>query len=633
MPGELSARLLSATFAIETTAGTAEWESRSSRGNATTRRFVLTDARSGLEVELDLALHELHGAATVSASLNNPTDENAPPITAIRPLVLRFSDALGAKVRTLGGGLTYGTYPPPSYAERTSVVRHAGEAIMIESGPDGRSSNRDLPFLMVEIGGAGLVTALEWSGLWRQKASYGPDLTLDAEVPVTDLVLSPGEVLRLPPAHAVFFEGGLDDGGNALRRYIYDLVTPDLGSKRPLPPVSYDHWFGVGCDYDLDFLKSQVDRCDNLGVEYFVLDAGWYAGCGPGGNFSSGVGNWTRVDLEKFPDGIDPLADYVRSSGMELGMWFEVERVHRQSDLAREHPEWCLDLGQDFLHLNLASQGAQDYVIGVVDGWIKRLDLRWTRWDYNIGPKPFWDRFDPSGKLMFHYVEGLYRVLDALMAANPGWLVECCSSGGRRIDLGTLHRSHTAWFSDHTDDPHICRFMQTGANHFLPGIYPNSAVPTDRGAGDHGLSDFDFVSRMCGSLSLDGDIASWSGGLTSRAGELVGIYKSLRHLLVGDFYPLATHPKRPDEWDAAEFASPNGSEAVLFAFRPDSPQKSKRLKMKGLAPAQTYEVKDPLDDREVEMLSGTALMHEGLRIALPRDSATIRMITTTRQRA
>ncbi len=104
---------------------------------------------------------------------------------------------------------------------------------------------------------------------------------------------------------------------------------------------------------------------------------------------------------------------------------------------------------------------------------------------------------------------GLYRVLDTLMREHPHWLVECCASGGRRIDLGTLRRAHTIWFSDHTEDALVCRFMQTGAQRFLPGNFPNSAVPVGRDTlgGDGPFPhDADVLSRMCGALSFDGDI-------------------------------------------------------------------------------------------------------------------------------
>ena len=108
-------------------------------------------------------------------------------------------------------------------------------------------------------------------------------------------------------------------------------------------------------------------------------------------------------------------------------------------------------------------------MIETVGGWIERLGLVWSRWDYNIEPMPMWKAIDPTLKIQFAYMQGLYRVLDTLMADHPDWMVEGCASGGRRVDMGTMRRAHTFWFSDQSVDPLLCRYMQARANRFLPG--------------------------------------------------------------------------------------------------------------------------------------------------------------------
>jgi alpha-galactosidase len=48
------------------------------------------------------------------------------------------------------------------------------------------------------------------------------------------------------------------------------------------------------------------------------------------------------VNTERFPNGLEPLADYVRSLGMGFGLWFEPERVTPGTWLYDKHPEWLL---------------------------------------------------------------------------------------------------------------------------------------------------------------------------------------------------------------------------------------------------------------------------------------------------
>lgn len=588
---------------------------------------------SGLRADVTLQRDEAVSAARLQVTLSNPTDHDSTPLSAIKPFCLDLinlpREAVG--VRSIGGGLTQAFYPPGAYRERTLTFRQGGsERYRIESGPDGRSSNRDLPFLQVTIDegiDAGLVIALEWSGQWYQQigpAGRATPFSWEAGIPVHGLILAPGEALALPTAHIIAFQGDQDQGSVACRRYVSDRVSPLLNGERPLPPISYDSWFGIGCDFDESYLRRLADRAAELGLEYFVIDAGWFGGCGSGYAFSQGVGNWERIDHTKFPNGIEPFASYVRERGLKLGLWFEVERAHRSSDLVREHPDWFLDVGAEYLHLNLALREAQDYVIRVVGGWIDRLGLEWSRWDYNIGPKSYWEKADPTGKIQFAHLVGLYRVLDRLIADHPKWLVECCASGGRRIDLGTLRRAHSIWFSDHTEDALVCRIMQTGANRFLPGNFPNSSVPVARNAGDGTTSDGDIISRMCGALSFDGDIASWSPQLTARAAQLVNIYREFRHLLVADFYPLTPHPARPDEGEVVQFVSRDGSDAVILGFSGAAPLSNVNVRPKALDPAATYDVWDPVE-RWTKQVSGKTLASEGLTLSLEKGASIQRL--------
>jgi alpha-galactosidase len=593
---------------------------------------------SGLEADVALERDITFNAATIQVTLRNTADQPSIPISALKPLRLGLPTLAREDtwVRSVGGGLTTAFYPPLAYRENTVVFREGGsQRFRIESGADGRSSNRDLPFLQLAITGAppvGLIVALEWSGQWFQEigpAGHDGSFIWEAGIPVRNLTLGPGETLPLPPAHLIGFSGDLDAGANACRRYIYERIGPLLSGRRPLPPLSYDHWFGIGCNFDEDLLRRLVNRAAELGLEYFVLDAGWFAGCGPGYDFSSGVGNWERVDAAKFPQGLEPLADYVRAKGLHFGLWFEVERAHRDSDLVRQHPDWFFDIGAPYLHLNLAHSPAQDYVIEVIGRWIRQLGLAWSRWDYNIAPKPFWDAADPTGKIQFAYMAGLYRVLDTLMREHPRWLVECCASGGRRIDLGTLRRAHTIWFSDHTEDALVCRFMQIGAQRFLPGNLPNSAIPVGRdtlgrASGSASPDEATVLSRMCGALSFDGAITMWSPVVMARVARLVQLYRTFRHLLVADFYPLTPHPQRPNEGEVVEFVSRDGAEAVILGFAGALPATEVVVRPRGLNCTATYLVSNPLLDDE-RRYSGEALAEHGLTLSLLSGAAIYRL--------
>lgn len=574
------------------------------------------------QIRVDVA----HGAVTSQLTLQNISETDALHVAELFPAFLRIAAPQERLiVRTAGGGLTDVQFPPTAYREHLSVLEgtRLNGGPIARSGTDGRSSNHSLPVFQLHADGGGVISALEWSGPWLQRVSeLAGESVLQAHVPTGQIALEPGEVLTLPRLHLVVYHGDLHVGGNAFRRYVYNAILPDLGGRQPLPPLSYDHWFGIGCDISDTSLRRQVDRAAEIGLEYFVVDAGWYAGCESGYDFSPGTGNWEIVDDRKFPDGLESLAAYVRSKGLQPGLWFEVERGHRTSHWVREHPDWYFDTGGEYLHLNLALPAVQQHVIMTIGGYIERLQLKWSRWDYNIGPLAYWNAADPSDKLPFLYMEGLYRVLDTLMSRFPDWLIECCASGGRRIDLGTLRRAHTTWMSDHTHDADICRAMQTGFARFLPGTLANSSVAVAREEGDAGFGDRDVVSRMVGALSFDGDIASWSTALTERVAQLVERYASIRHLLVQDFYPLTPQARHQSDVEIVQFTDHHGHDSVIFGFGP-SHTSPHRIHPRGLDPTVTFVADDLLVTGSGKRYMGATLLEEGLDLPFQADGVAL----------
>jgi alpha-galactosidase len=429
--------------------------------------------------------------------------------------------------------------------------------------------------------------------------------------------LEPGEELEFPAFHCGVFRGDASVGTNALRQYIYQKLQPDYGGERPYPRVSYDHWFGLYDDVNEEVLKQQVDRAAQIGVEYWTLDATWF------GDFNADIGNWNAADARKFPQGLEALADYVRAQGMEMGLWFDCERAFSHSWAAREHRELFFEPlhANGTLHLNLARRDAQDWLIELISGWISRLGLKWSRFDYNIDPAPYWKAADPTGKIQFAYVQGLYRVLDELRARHPDWMLENCASGGRRTDLGTLARSHTNWFSDYVDDANVVRWMQLRAQRFMPGNCANASVNIRHGAGDPASIDHEILARATNKFSFDGDIACLSEEAAGRCRFWVEKYKAYRHLLVQNFYQLTPAPRTPNDWDVALWSAYDGGEGLVAAYRFEGAETWRGAWRLG-ALETDYQLVN-LDSGETTRVSGVELIERGVEFALPQNSAAL----------
>ena len=210
-----------------------------------------------------------------------------------------------------------------------------------------------------------------------------------------------------------------------------------------------------------------------MGVELFVVDDGWF---GARDDDRAGLGDWV-VNRRKFPEGLAPLIDRVRSLGMQFGIWVEPEMVNPDSDLYRAHPDWIYHFptrprteARNQLIVNLGRDDVQDHLFDALDGLLSENDISFVKRDMNRPfSEPGWPEA-PGGRdreVWVRHVRGLYELLGRLRERRPQVDFESCSGGGGRADLGILRPAEQVWTSDNTD-PHDRLFIQEGFSMAYP---------------------------------------------------------------------------------------------------------------------------------------------------------------------
>jgi alpha-galactosidase len=475
------------------------------------------------------------------------------------------------------------------------------------SAAGGRSSNRDLPFFVLhdEASAGGIFVGVGWSGQWQ--ADFRPDaksgkLRIAIGMPDMNIALPAGERIISPSILLGAYSGDPQAGGNALRRILYDHYVARLAGRKPLPPVSWNHWFTFENNISEAMLACQIDAAAGLGLEYFCIDAGWFDG-----GFSAGVGNWT-LDRRKFPHGSGPIGKRVADNGMKLGLWFETGQAFPGTRLAKEHPEWLSGP-----QVKLEMPAARQWLFEMMCHFIDEGHVRWIRYDYNQDPLGEWNRRDTPdtrGLTQIRYLQGEYEFLDRLRQKYPDLCIESCASGGRRIDLETIRRAHTFWKSDETNDLLVARLHETGGNQLLPGGLLNTNLP-----GWCQASCFELHSLFGGPLGFALDWTRLDAAARERVRQAIAAFKSLRRLLNRDYYPLFPQSLDPSQWVGWEFHDPAGGEGFFVVLRPaQSSYQAADLRLRGLDERKTYRL-GRVDDGRTSTATGRQLL-DGLPISL-----------------
>ena len=286
--------------------------------------------------------------------------------------------------------------------------------------------------------------------------------------------LEPSDCFESPEAVLCVSDEGFGGLSERMHRFVTDHIIPPYWRNRPRP-VLYNDWEGCMFDFNQHRLLDLADRAKKLGCELFVLDDGWF---GNRNNDLAGLGDY-NVNTKKLPDGIEGLAKKIRGKGMEFGLWFEPESVNPDSDLYRAHPDWALHdehpdvLGRNQLLLDLSKPEVQDYIVENVTKILDSAPISYVKWDMNRHSIALGDQAHQC-------VLGFYNVLRRIFNPRPGILLENCSSGGNRFDLGVLCFGPQVWCSDDTDP--IERLTIQGN---LSYLYPQSTFGAHVSAAPH----------------------------------------------------------------------------------------------------------------------------------------------------
>jgi alpha-galactosidase len=528
------------------------------------------------------------------------------PLTDVFALDLRSADMSGIRLVHSSGGLTGPfTGEPAAFIVTESELKSA----VTLSAAGGRSSNKDLPFFVLHDAAAasGIFVGIGWSGQWqadfRTDAASG-HLRITAGMPGMNLALPAGQTIRSPSILLGVYHGDAQAGGNALRRILYDHYVALLGDRKPLPPVSWNHWFTFQNNISEDMLKRQIDAAADLGLEYFCIDSGWFDG-----GFPDGVGNWT-LDRTKFPHGLGPVGEYAAAKGMKLGLWFEPTRAASGTRLTREHPNWVFG-GQGQVAMEIPA--ARQWLFDMMCHFIDEGHVAWIRYDYNHDPLVEWDARDKPetrGLTQIRYLQGEYEFFDRLRQKYPRLLIESCASGGRRIDLETIRRAHTFWKSDETGNLIVARSQETGGNRFLPGVLLNTNLPASTPT-DH----FYLRSLFAGPLGFALDWTRLDAAGRQQVRQEIAAYKAVRHLLDKDYYPLFPQTFDLTDWVGWEFYDPAAGDGFVVFLRPaESPYAAAEVRLCELDATKMYRV-TRLDGSQPRDLSGRELA-SGLKVSL-----------------
>ena len=426
-----------------------------------------------------------------------------------------------------------------------------------------------------------------------------------------------GESFQAPEAVLTYSDEGFGKMSDTYHRLYRERLCREK-YKNAERPVLANSWEAYYTKVDEEKLLSLANKAKELDIEMIVLDDGWF------GRGSSGIslGDW-YADKEKFPNGINSVAEKINQMGLKFGIWFEPEMMSVKSELFKKHPEWCIhapDRLQSPINnryvMDLSRKDVCEFIYETISNILKDGNVAYIKWDYNRNMTDMGSEYLPQERqqeLSHRYMLGLYSVLDRLNKDFPDVLFEGCASGGGRLDPGMMYYFSQYWTSDCTDAVERM-YIQHGMSMFVPSSFMSShvsAVPNHQTGRKTSLHTRG-VCAMAGTFGYELDPAKMTDEERREIREQIVEYKKYAQLVQNGLYYRLSNPFA-EEIGAWEFASEDGKEVLVNVVMLEihGNMTVNYVKMKGLCVGQFYK-----DSNTGKIYPAEALMEVGIPMPL-----------------
>ncbi|MCR5330869.1 MAG: alpha-galactosidase [Lachnospiraceae bacterium] len=286
----------------------------------------------------------------------------------------------------------------------------------------------------------------------------------------------PGETFDAPKAVVAV--------GRSLEEVCDKLVRaqhPDISPVDDRMGITFNEYCTTWGNPTAENLKKLADKISGKGIQYLVMDSGWYSDCG---NWWEYRGDWS-VNKKRFPNGLKEVADYIRERGMIPGIWFEFELAAPKSGLYDDPAHF---VKKDGVPLTVGGARFWDMEDPYVEGYLRENVIKtlkdngfgYIKIDYNDtmgmgcdGPEDDSIKSDGAvsdgtenngktynrtedcraksdgpGENLRRKVVATQRFFKELRREIPELVIENCSSGGHRLEPSFMELASQASFSD-----------------------------------------------------------------------------------------------------------------------------------------------------------------------------------------
>jgi alpha-galactosidase len=453
--------------------------------------------------------------------------------------------------------------------------------------------------------------------------------------------IAPGESWSSPLSFLALYRDSNDpfqviDG--PVNDYVRRHMGIRLAAMQEKPVLSYNTWHPFRADISDTLIEGVARAAADCGVEEFIIDAGW----------SKSSGDWL-IRTERFPRGLTPVFDTIRSLGMKPGLWISLGTVQNQSRVWKDHPEWFMrnEAGRHYLlHTAHPSQsstacfgtGWYDYIRSLVLDLVKEYGLEYLKLDFAVvasgyrydtvsgchaADHPYHRDWEESHLVLYRRV---WDFFDDLHREFPGLFIDCTfeTMGAQQlIDYDMCKHAEGNWLSNFKETGNLVALRVRHMAWWRSPVIPASALVM-------GFLPFDDPDAELMLMSVAGAFPIMMGDPRHVPPERRERFMQWSRWLdkMQDDYDFLMYRQdlpgfgEPTEgrWDGFQRINTDArSGGIIGVFRHGSPASKQQIFVNYLDPEKSYTVLKGPAGKEIGTWTGRQLGEEGFSLTLEKN--------------
>ena len=355
--------------------------------------------------------------------------------------------------------------------------------------------------------------------------------------------LNNNEEFVSPEAIMTYSGEGIGQMSRNFHAFINRYILPEEPFEQRA--VVINTWEARFFDFDENVLIQMAKEASDIGIDTFVVDDGWF---GERDSDQTSLGDW-YVYERKFPNGLEACVNKIKDYNLKFGIWIEPEVVSPKSRLYKEHPEWCIQCkgresmqGRNTLMLDMGNPEVITYLQDSFSRTFQNIDIDYFKWDMNRHVSQAGSLYLPAnqqGEVVHRHILGVYRLLRWFRETYPNAMIETCSGGGGRYDLGMMKYGTMIWTSDNTGPKSRTR-IQYSSMLAYPASTMSCHVTNHKACEDEQELKYRYEIALGGALGYELDVLQGSEALKKNMASQIQQYREYEKLiLTGEYYSLS----------------------------------------------------------------------------------------------